>query len=278
MKRRAGRRGVPVDARAALRGEIEQALALLARPSLTDDSIHALRQGLKRARAALRLGRDAVPDVAYEKENKSLRDAARPLARARDSAALLELMEELLASRKLRRYRPVFVRVRAALRQSHARLLLAARGARTIGRMRRLLEGSLERTARWRLPRDARLVYRGGLRRIYRKGCEELHTALAQERPQALHEWRKQVKYLGAALAIATPGAARERKAMKVADEIARRLGDDHDLAMLTAALRRTAADRALKGKLEKKRQRLQKRAIKLARRLDEHCRPLLRY
>jgi len=268
VKERAGRARPPLDVRAALRGEIEQALALLARAPLADPSIHAFRQTLKRARAALRLLRAAVPTAAYAAENAQLRDAARPLAQVRDAAVLLELLDELLGSRKMRGHRATLARLRTRLRRSHARLLAAARAARVKAGMQRRLEQSLGRTSGWRLPRDPLPVYVSGLKRLYRKGRNGLDRALTPGSAAALHEWRKQVKYLGAALALVAPALPRGAKRRKAADEIARRLGDDHDLAMLARALRRADADRALVSKLEDRRRKLQKRARKLARRL----------
>jgi hypothetical protein len=245
---------------------MEHALApVSAKRALDDASIHSLRQALKRARAALRLLRDAVTDGAYKRENGALRDAARPLAAARDAAVLLGLVEELMAARKLRSYRTLLARLRVRLRERHARGVAQARTPRTTRRIRALLEHSLQRTAQWRLPRDPRPVYQGGMRRIYAKGRRDLRSALAHGSAAALHEWRKQAKYLANALGLL---AAEHTKAARAADEIARRLGDDHDLAVLGAALGRSAAGRAVKARLEQKRRKLQKRAIKLARRL----------
>lgn len=278
MERRSGRRRAPFDARAALRGEIEDAMALLARPPLTDESIHAFRQALKRARASLRLLRDAVSETAYATENACLRDAARPLARARDAAVTLDLLDELLASHKMRRYRPALLPLRAKVRQSHARSMARAGDRRVAGKMRRRLEQSLGRTAHWRMPRDPLPVYASGLRRIYRRGRDALESALARGSASALHEWRKQVKYLGATLVLAVPASSRRARAQAVTDEIARRLGEHHDLTLLAGQLRRTSGARGLASKLDEKRRKLRKRAIKLSRRLDERCRPLLRY
>ena len=254
-----------VDARTALRGEVERALALLsAKRALDDDSIHAVRQALRRARAALRLLRDAVTDTDYRRENRALRDAARPLAPARDLAVMLELVNELIAARKLRRYRPLLARLHARLRDAHAASIAKVRASPATRAARALLEQSLQRTARWRLPRDPRPVYRAGLQRIYARGRRDLEAALTRDTAGALHEWRKQAKYLGAALAL----VARDRTKAKAANEIARRLGDDRDLALLCAGLGRTAEGRGLKARLATKRRKLRKRAVKLARRL----------
>jgi hypothetical protein len=256
---------VVIDARAALRGEIERALVLVsAKRSLDDEDIHKVRQALKQARAALRLLRDAVTDADFRRENRSLRDAARPLASARDLAVMLQLVEGLMAARKLRRYRSLLAALRLRLRASHAERMALVRTARITCALRAHLEQSLERTAHWRLPGDPRRVYRAGVLRIYARGRDDLHVALARDSAAALHEWRKQAKYLGAALAL----LACDRAKAKAANEIARRLGDDHDLALLGGRLGRSAEGRALKARLEKKRRKLQKRAVKLARRL----------
>ena len=251
-----------------MRGEIGQAFALLAKQPLSDQAVHAVRQALKRARAALRLLHDAVPDAAYARENASLRDAAHPLASPRDSCVMLELVEEMIAERKMRRYRPALLRLRAQLRQSHARRMNAARADRSVARARRLLEQTLARTAHWRLPRDARSVYVAGLRRIYERGRSELETARSRPTANALHEWRKQVKYLGVAMALLGGSKPSAAKAYRLAVQVGKQLGDDHDLAGLAAALRRAHADRDLIAKLEQRRHKLQKRALKRGRRL----------
>lgn len=276
MKGRSGRPGPPCDARAVLREEIDHALALLAQP-MTDESIHDFRQALKRARAALRLLRDAVSEPAYVRENVCLRDAARPLAKVRDAAVVLSLVDELLGSRKMRPYRPALLRVRRDVLKSHARLVADARAKRTAATMRRLLEQSMERTVRWRMPRDPLPLYASALRRAYRKSRDELETAAAEQSPTALHEWRKQVKYLAATLTLVAP-VSPGAKARAIAERIAQRLGEHHDLALLTARLRRTSDERALASKLRRRQRKLQKRALALARRLDERCRALLGY
>ncbi len=277
MKGRSGRPPA-FDARVALRDEVGQALKLLGLATPTDESIHAYRQALKRGRAALRLLRDAVSDPAYARENRCLRDAARPLAHVRDAAVMLTRVDELLESDKMRPYRPALLRARTGLRVAHARLMARARAKRATAEMGRLLEESTERTARWRMPRNPRPLYATALRRIYRKGRKELEAALAQQSPGALHEWRKQVKYLSAALALVAPASSRASKARAVADRIAHWLGEHHDLTLLTGRLARDRATGALAAQLQQKRRKLQKRALKLARRLDERCRPLLRY
>ncbi|HEY6922073.1 MAG TPA: CHAD domain-containing protein, partial [Steroidobacteraceae bacterium] len=78
------------------RRRIKSALRALG-PNQTDDtSIHAARKELKKARATLRLLRDALGRRAYKKENTALRDAARPLSEARDGRVLLDALSSLI--------------------------------------------------------------------------------------------------------------------------------------------------------------------------------------
>lgn len=253
--------------RAALHAEIAAALgALYARRGLDDESVHAVRQALKRGRAALRLLRDGVAEAAYARENAALREAAAPLAAARDPAVMLGILEEMIADRKMRAHRPALVRLRTRAREARAQGL--ANGVRSAGKMRSLLERSRDRTARWRMPRDPEPLYWSGLRRTYAAGSEALERVRAKGTAAALHEWRKQVKYLAASLAFMARGNPHGAKAARLARELGKALGDDHDLAVLAAALRRVRADAELLAQIEQRRRKLQKRALKLGQRL----------
>jgi CHAD domain-containing protein len=259
-----------LDLRGALEHEIAQALlpARSAQP-LTDESVHRIRKDLKRARAALRLLRDAVTKRAYVSENFLLRDAARPLAAARDATIVLQLLDELLASRRAKAYRGTLRRLRGELRRERKHLLGELQFNAAKGRIGEPLAEARGRVARWRLPRDTWSIVRPGLRRIYRRGRKALELARSSRSDRALHETRKQVKYLEAALEMLKPAKApRVKKIAKSAAAVAKRLGDDHDLAVLEGMLRRKGADRALLAQLEPLRRKLQKKALKRARRL----------
>jgi CHAD domain-containing protein len=116
-------------------------------------------------------------------------------------------------------------------------------------------------------------VLRAGFERVYRKGRKALKRARAAGTTESLHESRKQVKYLQQALAVvANSGSHGLRKLEKRAGKVADRLGDDHDLAMLEAKLAalpaRSKAQRKLLARIEARRAKLQKAALKLARRM----------
>src|SRR5687768_12412723 len=85
----------PASVRDELLRNVEAAVHALRARHLTDEQIHTARKRLKRARADLRLLRDAIGKTAYARENAALRDAARPLSGVRDTRVLIETCETL---------------------------------------------------------------------------------------------------------------------------------------------------------------------------------------
>ena len=234
----------PIDARGAVRRHIAASVEILqGRNPLAAASVHQMRKHLKRARAGLRLLRDAVGKTAYAHENTRLRDAARPLAPLRDADVLAATFGRRIDAKTIREQRAA---LRDALKKSLVEEIQAS------------IAETGERVSRWRLPLDPWPVLRSGLERIYRKGREALALAQARGSDRSLHELRKQVKYLGAALEI-----LHFKKFNKRTDGIAEALGDDHDLAMLRRRLGH--ADRELIAWTDRRRRKLQKRALKSA-------------
>jgi len=254
-----------------LRREIAEALAALrGKAPLSDDTVHDARKLLKRARATLRLLRDAIGETEYARENARLRDAARPLARVRDAKVLLAAVERLLEDEKKPRRRAALVRLRRELADER----LGVRGRLQdsgdldeIGRLLAEVRGSM---AQWGVADGGAL--RSGVRRIYRKGRKALAAAESEPSDEHLHESRKQVKYLGNAIAmLGAADAPKLAKLMKRVRRVDDGLGDDHDLALLEnriASLPPVADDAAetLLARIERRRGKLQKKALKRAR------------
>src|ERR1700743_4007040 len=83
-------------ARRIARKRVKSALAVIDRPRPTDHAVHAARKELKKARATLRLVRDALGHSTFKKENAALRDAARPLGEVRDVQILRGALKSLV--------------------------------------------------------------------------------------------------------------------------------------------------------------------------------------
>ena len=270
-----------------LADSVDAALTELHRDPLDDHGIHQARRGLKKARAALRLLRSAWGENHYRIENQALRDAGRCLSPLRDARAVLDGFEEL--SKRLEGERdvtPALAKVRLMLEHE---LRLARRLMRQpsepVERCIDLLEAHRIR----RRVAEAAQTERGGpdpqasreaLRRLYRKARRQLDRA-EQEGPgaaDALHEWRKQVKYLlNAATELRAHLGPRADKLIRRAGAIAHDLGTEHDLAVLAERLgdpaSRAATDDgpamdALRRIVERRRAKLRRRALALGRRV----------
>lgn len=274
MARKQLRRAPPglLDARAALRQRIASARHALDAPGkISDERVHTVRKDLKRARAALRLLRDAIGDAAYAKENAALRDASRPLAPVRDARVSLETVRGLIRREKDAKRRSLLAGECRALREERNAVRAAVEDARELQNLGRALQQVSERVCRWRLPREVWPVVREGIERIYRRGRKALDKAEARPTDDNLHDARKQVKYFGAAMELlAATHARRAARLVERADSIADRLGDDHDLAMVQQRIAGVSRDRgaALVDDVKRRRKKLQKKALKRAHRL----------
>src|SRR4051794_31867359 len=79
-----------------LRKQVGKALeALNTDGPLADEVVHDARKRLKKARALLRLLREALGPRIYRRENACLRDAGRPLTEVRDAKVLVDTFDEL---------------------------------------------------------------------------------------------------------------------------------------------------------------------------------------
>jgi CHAD domain-containing protein len=221
--------------------------------------VHEARKALKKARAALRLLRPAAGEAAYRSQNAALRDAGRCIAPLRDSRSLMDAVALLKEHYPKKARRAGLGRVAARLQQNTAtarRSLLADPG--TLARCSALLERDFSA--------DGSTSPEPGLERLYRKGRKAFAEAKKAGTPDALHEWRKQVKYLMNALAIACrSGGGKAAKLAARADKLAGWLGDDHDLAALSQQARELPPLQAL---IERRRGKLRKRAFRLGRKL----------
>lgn len=262
----------PADVRETMRRQIGDASRALHAPTLSDAEIHHARKELKRARANLRLLRDAVGRKTFTRENATLRDAGRPLSDARDAKVIIETIDDLLGNEKNASRRALLEKVRAVLEQKRLAASDALLVSGSVARSTESLDAAWQRINRWRLERKEKSVLERGIRRIYAQGRKALAGTGAERSAESLHEWRKHVKYLGAAMATLDAGAGRiPAKLMKRIDTLADRLGVDHDLVVLQAELAKhhTRASHARTGvfaEIAKRRKALQEKALADAR------------
>lgn len=235
-------------------------------------NVHGARKQLKRARATLRLMRPAIDDDQYRRENTVARDAARPLSKARDNEVMTEALERLLER---------FGHAASGLQVGplRQRLHKGQSGrtrplpARQLSQIKTALRQSIARAQAWKPALGEWDCLATGVKKTYGGARRALRNARVERATDALHEWRKQTKYLWHQLQALTPlasGAIGE-----LADEfhhLADYLGDEHDLAVLrdrvTAPGMSETAASALKALIDRRREELQDKAFSLGERL----------
>jgi len=261
------KRAVAASIREIAITEIDTALAAIRDPDADEaETIHTVRQQLKRLRALIRLPRGHFD--AYRGENSAFRDLARKLARTRDADVLSQTYDGLAANAR----KPVPGRVQ--------RRILGGVGERPRQHSRRrLLEGEIadglnaarRRVERWRFTRKGFALIAGGLRHVYAE--MRASEAAAARHPTAtnFHEWRKQTKYHASQLALLRPVAPEiVRGYRKIADRLAETLGDHHDLDVLRAAATAVKDDSAARPLFKAIRQRDRRLGSKAFRLGDE--------
>jgi CHAD domain-containing protein len=273
-----------------------------------DEAIHETRKALKRLRTMLRVIEASRGERAVAQETAALKEVASQLSAARDAEVMLATLEGLVERhpRKLDRRGVRRLRARLTKEREQAR-------AQTLGDPVRMalvvadLSACRLRVQTWEPPPGReRDLLEPGLRRLYGAGRRRYKRARASkgERSVAMHEWRKRVKdlrYLGemlerrpspSALARALPGPPAERKPRpdresaplrklaRRADALGEILGEEHDLAVLAARVRRSHGKKGAHPRLGPKtrkallkaiagrRRKLQRRALKQGRTL----------
>lgn len=263
------RMGLP-QLRELLRRQVGDAARALRDPDLSDEAIHRIRKLLKRARANLRLLRTALGEQRYARENAALRDAARPLSGVRDAAVIVETIDDLRGGGKNPSRNALLVKLRGTLEKERlaARERLKASG--NAHKSADALDRAWRRIDRWRLPRTRPSALAKGVERIYRRTRKALRVLDADCSAENLHEWRKQVKYLGHALESLNSNESRDgdflREALEDMGMLGERLGDDHDLVVLQqrfAKLHSGGARTGLFADIAARQKKLRSRALK---------------
>lgn len=254
-------------------GHLTEALRALQRRPLSDGAVHAARKSLKKTRAMLRLLRPSVGGKAYRRENIAVRDAALALSEARDAKVRVQTLQRL--GRRLgARRRPVppeqlyrvLRRERAALRRT------LARGPEPFAEQLRALRQSRRRILRWRVGRGGWSVIGKGLVRVYGQARRARSRAGIDATEDALHEWRKQTKYLCHQLQVLESLGPAVEQLAQTAHAIADALGEHHDLYVLRARISATipahSSHRGLLALIDRRCARLKSQAIALGQRL----------
>jgi CHAD domain-containing protein len=250
------------DLRAALVDEIERAIEIFNANPAKPKAIHKSRVALKRARALVAVGAVSAPGLA-EVFDGSARAIMRTLGQARDNWVLKRTalrLSQHVGKRARRELQDLADRVEAYQRTAPAINVESLRAG---------LKDLLAIAQVW--PEASPRQVERGVRQLARR-AEKAWRRASKAKAADRHAWRKseQARLYAASLLPEAWPANRPRR-RRCCAELAERLGDEHDLALLA---QRLAADhpanarpRALRV-LHKAKKRLEKRADKLGKRL----------
>ena len=244
-----------------------------------DDAVHTLRKRLKQVRAALRLVRDDMGENLFRQENAVFRDAARPLSEMRDAAVMIETLDQLLRHSPDKIRPEAFKPLRDALSERRDRIRTHAMGPQhTMERVEAILRDALRRVQMWPVRHSGWKAVKPGLQRNYKQGREAMANALQDGSDEAMHQWRKRVKYQWHHLEILCNSWKEILEPLaRQAHTLSDLLGEHHDLAVLRQLVNGELSDALEKNQhetvlalLSARQKKLQKKAAKLGRRLSE--------
>lgn len=227
--------------------QIDRALAQLQASEDPAAAVHESRKALKRIRALLRLARPGLGAHEYARENARYRDIGRLLAGARDRHVLIETVGKFQTAAE--------GRTKSAFAAALARIE-ARDGAETAGDE----ETAVAQAVSELLDGRAAMVELGlkgagygvawdGIERTYRQAVATFEKAYETHDNEALHEWRKRVQHHWRHMSLlreAWPEMTQAR--VQAAKDISEMLGEDHDIAVMLAALDGKAAAKSARG------------------------------
>jgi CHAD domain-containing protein len=232
------------------------------------EAVHDARKALKRLRALLRSLRVAIPKNRFRAENRRLSQAGRQISPLRDVHVQLRTLEKLRGHGGAGYNR---IKRRLLLRQTSClRRIPALRKT-----VRGILQVSRQNIGSLPLRRASTRDLVASLQRLYKQGRIAFKTARHSPTAQNLHEGRKKAKSLGYGFELIE--GVRPKKVSELVqstEKLTEALGDDHDLFLVLQALRlehramRAGDFRLLAKRIAQKRIRLQKKALKIAKRL----------
>lgn len=254
-----------------LRCHLTAALTHLAGARPSGTKIHAARKELKRARATLRLMREAIDPNLYDEEDAELRRAARMLNDVRDADVLVRAFARLRTSDKKSK-QPTNLKPLRRLLLNERRKASSTLLGNQLREIREALTQSRLRTRDWSVVNDIDLLMEG-MQRTYRKGRACYRAVYETRSDERLHAWRRQVKYCSCQLeTIRSISSGKMTKRLRRCTRLADLLGKDHDLALLHERAAAADLDAAsalhFANAIRRQRAEFQRKALELGARL----------
>lgn len=204
-------------------------------------AVHSARKAIKKERSLLRLARGAMPGEQRQRENATLREAARGLSGARDADVMIASIGQLSDRFAGQLPEAAFGRLRADLearrsaQSGHGNVSVVDESAV------QMVAGVRARVDDWQVRKGGWKTLENGLLRSYTRGRQAFARARATGEMGDLHAWRKRVKDLWYHERLLAPTCGPTvRGHAKELDRLSDLLGDDHDLALLRQELAQT--------------------------------------
>src|SRR5688572_751656 len=146
-----------------------------------DKMVHEVRKRLKEIRGTIRLVRGELGDRAFQRENRTFRDAGRPLSVVRDAAVLVETLDKVIEGSKGRAKKKGFAALRRALvekqREAQGKM---KRQTRVVPEIVKSMRAARERVEQWPIESEGWEAIEDGLRRVYAAGRDAMRDAEEQ--------------------------------------------------------------------------------------------------
>lgn len=226
----------PVITRAAVSDAVRRRLrsaALLMVKALTPKRVHALRKNLRESRAILELLQLSSSRDQVKKLRRAIGKVARPYGAVRDAKVASDVLQKLSKGGRKGSFAPSSEVLKSLLHRQirHVSLNAPARSKRVQAakKLRRLVKHDLREIHDGVGPVRVAQAFEESVRRY----TELLKDAQRLNTTEALHAWRKRVKYVRYHIAVLSIYDSSLTPLVRGARSIADKLGAHHDLELL---------------------------------------------
>lgn len=249
---------------------VQQLLHEAAAGPRRDRAIHQARRGLKKTRALLRLFREPLGKDLCRQHVHALSKIADQLAPARDARVRLATLEQI-AKQAGPAAAPAVEKLQQAFTTDLRHAERQSLDEESVAKLHQALNETLMEVAAAPLEDDGWKLLEAGIKRTCKRVLKAQAAAQDKGGAERFHKWRKRAKDLQYQLRLfrgASPGTVKQlEQKLDVFNEV---LGDDHDLTLLEmaikakgAAFKRSKAALRLQATIDKRHQRLQRRALR---------------
>ncbi|MFD0987949.1 CHAD domain-containing protein [Methyloligella solikamskensis] len=187
-------KSVEKNTRRVAKSQIEKAIAEIDDGDLNfNDTVHQVRKRCKKLRGLIRMVRPCFDD--YKRENIVFRDASRELSYVRDTEATLETHDDLMEFYGSEVDGFAYAAIRGKLLERKEQAIDELPLEEKLARFRETMCDAKARANDWKIDGRGFEAIAGGIEKTYKRGRKAMAETMDDPTPEALHQWRKRVKY-----------------------------------------------------------------------------------